>query len=171
MLFSFRHTVESDIVFYTECFQNEEFQYMLYGQYPLKPHQLKKYIANNDKDYKFVFSVDKNGASTIVGFSHFYYTSPDLYTYIGGIHPLYFNSGLGAYASIASISLFLSINNEASLTTGIYKHNTRSLKLHRAIGFSLYKETLDKYILDLNRDTFNNPFVLNLKRRIQYRLI
>lgn len=171
MNFFFKQTTETDLPFYTECFQNKEFQYMLYGNSPLKLCQLANYTAKNNKDYKFVFSSENEGVMVTLGFTHFYYKIDNQYIYIGGIHPDYFNSGLGVSASIAALSLFYDFNGQASFETGIYKHNLRSLRLHLAIGFVITEESKEKYILSLDKEGFNNKFVFNVKKRIKYQLI
>ena len=167
----FKRTSAADLSFYSECFQNSEFQYMLYGNCPLKLCQLEHYIAKSSKDYKFVCSLENHGKKIPIGFVHFYHIKNNQYTYIGGIHPDYFNKGLGALASIAALSLFYDIYGQATFDTGIYKHNLRSLRLHLAIGFVIKEETEEMYILLLNKESFNNSFVLRVKKRINYQLI
>lgn len=172
MLFYFKRTTEADLSFYSECFQNREFQYMLYGDCPLNLRQLDNYIAWNNKDYKFVVSLEKQGKKVAIGFAHFYHNKDNHYTYVGGLHPDLFNSGLGASASIAALSFFFDINGLASIDTGVYKHNLRSLKLNLAIGFVITKETDDMYMLLLNKESFNNNIlVLNIRKRNSYQLI
>lgn len=168
MQFYFKQSTEADLPFYTECFQNEEFQYMLYGDCPLRLSQLENYIAGNGKDYKFVVFADNKSEKIKVGFVHFYHDVDDRYTFIGGIHPVFFNSGLGASASVASLSFFYDINRRASFVTGIYKHNRRSLRLHLAIGFVITEETKEMYVLSLDKKHFDNDFVRSIKNRINY---
>jgi RimJ/RimL family protein N-acetyltransferase len=144
---------------------------MLYGDCPLRLSQLDDYISKNNKDYKFVILLEKDAGIITIGFVHFYHNFDNQYTYVGGIHPDFFNSGLGASASVAALSLFYEINRQASFDTAIYKHNLRSLRLHLAIGFIITKETKDMYMLLLNKENFNNKFVLNIKKRIFYQLI
>ncbi len=172
MNFSFRYSSIKDINFYTECFENEEFQYMLYHNEPLNINRIEHYVLDNGKDLKFVGSVeDKNGVLTDVGFAHFYYKEEGAYTYVGGVHPKYFNHGYGIYASIAMLSLFYDLKPKVKITTGIYKYNQRSLKADLAIGFILTGETEDKYLLKLTKDSFDNDFVRRIKRNMQYRLL
>ena len=171
MNFSFRYSSIRDINFYTECFRNEEFQYMLYHNEPLSINRIEHYVLNNGKDIKFVGSVEGgNGALKDVGFAHFYYKEEGVYTYVGGVHPKYFNHGYGIYASIAMLSLFYDLKPKVKITTGIYKYNQRSLKADLAIGFILTGETEDKYLLKLTKDSFDNDFVRRIKRNMQYRL-
>lgn len=144
---------------------------MLYGDCPLKLSQLDNYISKNNKDYKFVILLEKGAKIITIGFVHFYYNFDNQYTYVGGIHPDFFNSGLGALASVAALSLFYEINRQASFDTAIYKHNLRSLRLHLAIGFIIVNETEEMYFLFLNKENFNNNFVMNVRRRIYYQLV
>ena len=171
MQFSFRRTQDSDYSFYSECFHNDEFQYMMYGSDPLKLHQLEKYISRNDGDLKFVVSAEDRGDSFRVGFAHFYLREDGRYSYVGGLHPAFFNSGIGVLASVAAISLFFDIYPNIALVTGIFKHNTRSLKIHLSLGFKQFRETEEKTILALNKEDFNNDFVRSIRTRIDYRHI
>lgn len=167
----FKRTTESDIPFYTDCFQNREFQYMIYGDSPLNLIQLKNYIDRNDRDYKFVVTLEKHSENVTIGFVHFYYYNENTYTFVGGLLPKYINSGLGVSASIAALSLLFEIKKHVSIETGIYKHNPRSLKIMLAIGFIITEEKKEKYILLLDNDGFNNDFVLNIRKKINYQLI
>lgn len=168
MHFSFRHTSLADIDFYTECFYNDEFQYMLYHNDPINVNNLERYIADNGKDIKFIGSImDEDGFLKDVGFAHFYYKEENAYTYVGGVHPKYFNHGYGVYASIAMLSLIYDLYPNIKITTGIYKHNQRSLKADLAIGFTITSETDDKWLLQLTKDGFNNDFVWRIKSRIR----
>lgn len=171
MKWYFKQATISDLPFYYECFFDKEFQYMLYGNSPLKLSQLENYIAKNSKDYKFVISLDKQVKNCMVGFAHFYHNFDNQYTYVGGIHPNFFNSGLGTLASTAALSLFYDINEQASFDTAIYKHNLRSLRLHLALGFNIIKETEEMYYLSLNKDDFNNDFAMNIRKRLYYQLV
>ena len=120
---------------------------------------------------KFVILLEKQGEKIAFGFVHFYHLIDSQYTYVGGIHPVYFNSGLGAYASVAAISFFCDFNERALLKTSIYKHNLRSLRLHLAIGFVITEERKDMYEMLLDKEHFNNNFVLNVKKRVSYQLV
>lgn len=167
MHFSFRHTSLADIDFYIECFRNDEFQYMLYHNDPINVNNLERYIVKNDKDIKFVGSIiDESGNLKDVGFAHFYFKEENAYTYVGGIHPKYFNHGYGVYASIAMLSLIYDLMPNIKISTGIYKHNLRSLKSDLAIGFTIIKETNEKWILELTKENFNNNFVGRVKLKI-----
>lgn len=168
MRFSFRRASINDIDFYTECFQNEEFQYMLYHNEPLNINRLEHYIIDNGKDLKFIGSIkDDDGCLKDVGFAHFYYKEENAYTYVGGVHPKYFNHEYGVYASIAMLSLIYELMPNIKITTGIYKHNPRSLKADLAIGFTITSETDEKWLLKLTKDGFNNDFVWRIKSRIR----
>lgn len=172
MHFYFKQTTESDLSFYSECFHNSEFQYMLYGNSPLNLNKLRTYIARNSKDYKFVCILENQGKKVTIGFAHFYHNSFNRYTYVGGLHPNYFNSGLGALASVAALSLFYDINGQiTAIDTGVYKHNLRSLKLNLAIGFVITEEKEDMYMLLLDKKCFSNGFVLKMKEKFVYHQI
>lgn len=171
MHFSFRRTSIGDIDFYTECFRNEEFQYMLYHNDPINVNNLERYMADNGKDIKFIGSImDADGNLKDVGFAHFYYKEENAYTYVGGVHPKYFNHGYGVYASIAMLSLMYDLMPNIKISTGIYKHNRRSLKADLAIGFTIINETNGKWILKLTKESFNNNFVGKVKLQINYQL-
>lgn len=170
MVFSFRETSISDTAFYAECFRNDEFRYMIYKNEPIDTNRLDSYVRQKDKDLKFVGSVVNKNELTDIGFAHFYYNEENTYTYVGGIHPNYFNRGYGIYASIAMLALIYDLKGEIAISTGIFKHNVRSLKADLAIGFTIIKETEDKYILALAKNDFNNRFVNKVKQRISYYL-
>lgn len=169
MCFSFRRTSIKDIDFYTECFRNEEFQYMLYYNNPVNINRMEHYLVDNGKDLKFIgYIKGENGCQKEVGFAHFYYKEDNSYTYVGGIHPKFFNHGYGVYASVAMLSLLYDLNPSVKISTGIYKHNSRSLKVDLSIGFIITNETDDKWLLKLTPDGFNNDFVKHIKRKIKY---
>lgn len=171
MHFSFRRTSAKDIDFYIECFRNEEFQFMLYHNDPLNVNSLERYIADNGKDIKFIGSImDEEGNLKDVGFAHFYHKEENAYTYVGGVHPRYFNHGYGVYASIAMLSLIYELMPNIKITTGIYKHNPRSLKADLAIGFTITSETDEKWLLKLTKNGFNNDFVWRIKNKLTYQL-
>ena len=171
MHFSFRHTSLADIDFYTECFYNDEFQYMLYHNDPINVNNLERYIANNGKDIQFIGSImDEDGFLKDVGFAHFYYKEENAYTYVGGVHPKYFNHGYGVYASIAMLSLIYDLMPNIKISTGIYKYNRRSLKADLAIGFTITRETDEKWLLELTKEGFNNDFVHRVKLKMKYQL-
>ena len=169
MQFLFRRSSLSDIGFYAECFCNDEFQYMLYRNDPVNVDRLERYIIDNGKDLKFVGSVkDEQGTLKDIGFAHFYYKEENAYTYVGGICPKYFNHGYGIYASVAILSLIRELKPGVVITTGIYKHNLRSLRADLAIGFTITSETYDKFLLRVPSNGFDNDFVKLVKRKISY---
>ena len=144
---------------------------MMYGNDPLKLHQLEKYISRNNTDLKFVASIEERDERIRIGFAHFYLREDGRYSYVGGLHPTFFNSGVGVSASVSAISLFFDIYPNIDLVTGIFKHNTRSLRIHLALGFKQFRETEEKVILALKREDFNNDFVRSVRTRLEYRLI
>lgn len=167
MQFTFRPPNETDYSFYSECFRNEEFKYMLFGNERLIQDPRDWFMNNNERDLRYVVSLKDNNERSRIGMVLFLRRDNGQYTYLGGIHPRYFNSGLGGYASIAAISLFFDIYPNISLSTGIFKYNTRSINLHMAIGFTITNETTSEYDMELNKDTFNNPFVRQIRQNIQ----
>ncbi len=170
--FFFRQTHTLDIGFYAECFQSREFQNMLYGDEQISLNFLKKYIQYNADDLKFICALQtKEGESVNVGFAHFYHKEQNIYTYVGGIHPKYFNTGIGVYASVAVLDLLYDLKNDSIIKTGVYKYNTRSFKMLQAIGFVVSCDTNDKTMMELSPDSFNNKFVEILKSKISYTYI
>ena len=167
MQFTFRPPNETDYSFYSECFRNEEFKYMLLGNGRLKHDPLDWFTHNNEQDLRYVISLKDKNENSRIGMVLFLLRDDGKYAYLGGIHPRYFNSGLGGYASIAAISLFFDIYPNIPLLTGIFKYNTRSINLHMAIGFTITNETTSEYDMELNKDTFNNPFVRQIRQNIQ----
>ena len=172
MRFIFRPPNETDYSFYSECFQNEEFKYMLFGNERLIQDPLDWFMNNNDSDLRYVVSLNDKNESSRIGMVLFLLRDNGRYTYLGGIHPQFFNSGLGVYVSIAAISLFFEINPYSSyLSTGIFKYNTRSLKAHTAIGFYTTEETDSEYTLMLTKKQFENDFVMKVRNKIQYKMV
>ena len=66
------------------------------------------------------------------------------------------------------LSLLYDLNPSVKISTGIYKHNSRSLKVDLSIGFTITNETDDKWLLKLTPNGFNNDFVKHMKRKIKY---
>ena len=170
MRFVFRKTSFEDIVLYRKCFIDEEFRYMLYCRNAINPDCLERYVAENGTDLKFVGALEMaDGALCDIGFAHFYHKDNGAYTYVGGVLPAYFNSGIGVYASVAMISLLYEIKaTDLVVTTGVYKYNMRSVRLLKAIGFVGVDETADKFILRLTNERFNNGLVARIKERLSY---
>ena len=56
------------------------------------------------------------------------------------------------------------------ISTGIYKYNRRSLKADLAIGFTITRETDEKWLLELTKESFNNDFVRKIKLKMEYQL-
>lgn len=166
MFFQFRLATISDLPLYKHCFANDEFHYMLYNREPIN---IDRYVNHGKDDFVFICSI-KNTQDSFVdfGFVHFYYKEENNYTYVGGLIPEYFNSGLGVYTSIAILDYMFNQIDKLVITTGVFKHNIRSLKMLKKIGFCQIKDVGDKEILKLTASTFNNQFTKHLKQNIIY---
>lgn len=166
MFFQFRLATTSDLPLYKHCFANDEFHYMLYNR---KPINIDRYVNHGKDDFVFICSI-KNTQDSFVdfGFAHFYYKEENNYSYVGGLIPEYFNSGLGVYTSIAILDYMFSQIDKLVITTGVFKHNFRSLKMLKKMGFCQIKDVGDKEILKLTASTFNNQFTKHLKQNIIY---
>ena len=66
------------------------------------------------------------------------------------------------------LSLVYKLIPSVKITTGIYKHNPRSLKADLAIGFTITREADEKWLLELTKDGFNNDFVRKIKLEMEY---
>lgn len=165
MHFEYTKTTPQDLSTYTACLDNPEFSEMLYrGEHV----NLKKYLSDSPGDYKFVGHLVTPAERKPIGFAHFYGRENNVFNYLGGIVPEYFNSGVGLYASVGVLSTFFSIVPNASIITGIYKFNDRSLKVDLALGFVLERETDEKWILSLNPINFQNAFTDKIRQRITF---
>lgn len=165
MHFEYTKTTPLDIDIYTTCLNNPEFSEMLYkGEHV----SLRKYLSNTPGDYKFVGHIVTPSERKPIGFAHFYGRGNSIFNYLGGIVPEYFNSGVGLYASVGMLSTFFNIVPNASIITGIYKFNERSLKVDLALGFILERETEEKWILSLKPSGFQNAFTDKILRRITF---
>jgi RimJ/RimL family protein N-acetyltransferase len=164
MFFQFRPATTSDLPLYKHCFANDEFHYMLYNREPIN---IDRYVNHGKDDFVFICSI-KNTQDSFVdfGFVHFYYKEENNYTYVGGLIPEYFNSGLGVYTSIAILDYMFSQIDKLVITTGVFKHNIRSLKMLNKMGFYQIKENNNKHILKLTKDEFNNNFVKHIRKKI-----
>lgn len=164
MTFQLRKTSLNDIHLYEQCLNSHEFTYMLYHGEQVN---VSKYIADNKQDRKFIVSI-KSTLNRDIGFAHFYRIKDNTYSYVGGLLPSLFNSGLGLYASIAILSYMFEENSNYIFTTGVYNDNIRSLKMVRALGFSEKACLEDKTILCLDYRAFNNELTTLIKHRISY---
>ena len=162
----FKETSFEDNEFYRACFENQEFAKMLY--YP-NGVDINTYIAKSINDHKFI--VLHNNLK--VGFIHFYYNSKlNRYSYVGGLHPSKFNSGLGVYISVCVLDYFFLQNISREVFSGVFSYNLRSYKMMTAIGFKTYGVTSDKILMSLNVDNFNeNEFVNKIKHRVSYHVL
>lgn len=130
---------------------------MLYGGAHVN---IKKYIENNGVDLKYTlsFRYNVNACFDDLGFANCYKKIDGGYTYVGGIDPKYFNSGLGVKGDVAMLSYVFNRHPGIILTTGVYKYNVRSLKLTKAVGFKQIGETDNAIIFKMIKDDFNNDF-------------
>ena len=168
MHLEYTKTTQQDLNTYTACLDNPEFSEMLYRGELVN---LKKYLSDSQGDYKFVGHLVTPAERKPIGFAHFYRRENNVFNYLGGIVPYFFNSGVGLYASVGVLSTFFSIVPNASIITGIYKFNERSLKVDLALGFVLERETEEKWILSLNPINFQNAFTDKVRQRITFSYI
>lgn len=163
---TFRATSFEDEGFYRACFENAEFAKMLY--YP-NGMDINAYIAKSINDHKFVV-LYKNEK---IGFVHFYYNSKlNKYTYVGGLHPSKFNTGLGVYISVCILDYFFSQRKSKEIFSGVYSYNIRSYRMMKAIGFETYGISDDKILMTLSVDDFSEKeFVDKIKRRVSYSML
>lgn len=163
---TFKKTTIEDEDIYKACFENDEFAKMLY--YP-NGVDIKTYIAESAVDYKFVVLYQEEK----IGFIHFYYNSLlNKYTYVGGLHPSKFNSGLGVYLSVAILDYMFAKIERKEIFSGVFSYNNRSYKMLLAIGFKVYKQTTEKHMMSLTLKDFNNSeFVNRIKQRVKYTVI
>lgn len=161
--FRIRETDELSMPLFQACFSNQEFCEMLYNGAHVN---LRKYIEQNNTDFKYTCSlVLHDGTLSDIGFANCY-KNGESYTYVGGIDPLYFNSGLGVKADIAMLSFIYDKHPLINLTTGVYKFNVRSLKLTKAVGFYRIGETESSVLFKMSKSDFYNPFVERMLRNI-----
>lgn len=139
---------------------------MLYGGAHVN---IKKYIENNGIDIKYTcsFKFSEHDYLCDLGFANCYKKEDGTYTYIGGIDPKFFNSGLGVKGDIAMLSYIFSKHTDIILTTGVYKYNVRSLKLTRAVGFRPIRETDTVVLFQMDKANFHNTFVKSILNNIR----
>ena len=159
--FRFRLTDESSIPLLQCCFSNKEFCDMLYNGDTVN---VNKYIENNGTDLKYTcsFRYPNNTSFIDLGFANCYKKADGSYTYIGGIDPRYFNSGLGVKGDIAMLSYIFNKHPDIILTTGVFKYNIRSLKLTKSVGFNPINETETKVLYRMEKKDFYNPLVIKV---------
>ena len=120
---------------------------------------VNNYIKQNGIDIKYTLSMLRcDGKYIDLGFANCY-KGENSFTYVGGIDPDFFNSGLGVKADIAMLSYIYKLHPYIILTTGVYKFNIRSLKLTKAVGFVPIGETEDTILYRMSKSSFDNPFV------------
>ena len=165
--FKIRTTDASSLNLFRNCFSNKEFSRMLYDDAPVN---ITKYIESNVDDIKYTLSFRYSNDATYVdlGFANCYKKNDGTYTYVGGIDPCYFNSGIGVKANIAMISYIYSKHPNIVLTTGIYKYNIRSIKMNEAIGFKKTGTTESKILYGIKKSDFDNIFVRKILENIVY---
>lgn len=156
--FRIRVTDESSIPLFQSCFSNKEFCDMLYNGESIN---INRYIENNGIDLKYTCSFRYSSDTSFcdLGFANCYKKVDGTYTYVGGIKPQYFNSGLGLKGDVAMLSFIFNKNPDIILTTGVYKFNVRSLKLTKSVGFCPINETETKVLYRMKKEDFYNPFV------------
>lgn len=163
--FRIRTTDETSIPLLQSCFSNKEFCNMLCGGANVN---IKKYIENNGIDIKYTCSFRFHDEEMYLdlGFANCYKKDDGAYTYVGGINPQYFNSGLGVKGDIAMLSYIFDKHPNIKLTTGVYKYNVRSIKLTQAVGFYPIGETDSVMLFRMKKENFYNPFVKRILESI-----
>lgn len=163
--FQIRSTDDSSLPLLQCCFSNKEFCNMLYGDAHVN---INKYIENNGVDIKYTcsFRTSNNTPYYDLGFANCYKKADGCYTYIGGINPQYFNTGLGVKGDVAMLSFIFDRHPNIKLTTGVYKYNVRSIKLTQAVGFYPIGETDSVMLFRMEKENFHNPFVERIQKVI-----
>ncbi len=158
----FRIVSADDKNMYQDCFRNSEFYTMLFGQTRLN---IDKMLSVEKGAYKFsLFSEDGD----FLGFSQFFHKDGDIFSFIGGISPIYFNSGLGVYGSVCIIDFLFNSIGAKGIITGVFKYNTRSLRMLNAIGFKSTSTFEDKILMSLSRYDFSNSFNQIILEKTKY---
>lgn len=165
MNFVFRPSTIDDYQLYESCLDNREFLFMLYNGEHI---DINQYIRKETNVIKLISLLDTSQGLVKIGFCHFYHKiGTNQYTFVGGIKPLLFNKGLGLYSSVAILNcLFQSSLQKLEIKSGVYKHNPRSSRMLKSIGFKLSASGHDKYVLTLNSADFYNDFVQKILSKV-----
>ncbi len=161
----FRTPKDLDLPDYKACLENSEFKWMLYGR---QRFDIKRFLKKEDNSQKYsVFSSD----GFFIGFVQFFYKGTNQVSFLGGIAPWLFNSGIGLKACVCILeSLFK--KEKMDVITGVYLYNLRSLKMLKAIGFVETSCGHEKVILKLEWSKFNNnTFNRRILDKIAYEIV
>lgn len=169
MVFRFHSPSEADISLYEKCFQNDEFCTSLYGHNNVN---LKRFVSVEKGVLKYVTEkLDIETGYEPIGFAHFYPAKNGSLTYVGGITPELFNVGIGVRANIAMLTFVFQCEPKCEILAGVFKYNTRSLKMLIASGFKHMCSNEKRYILSLKKEDFENDFVNRIMSDIEYVII
>ncbi len=156
---------DSDFPNYKACLENDEFKRMLYGG---QRFDINRFLKKEKNILKYsVFS--SNGI--FIGFVQLFYKQNNQASFLGGVLPIFFNSGLGLKACVCILD-YIFRKGIMEVITGVYFYNLRSLKMLKAIGFTETSLIQDKVILTLEKTRFNdNDFNKNILDRIRYEIV
>ncbi len=138
---------------------------MLYG---CQSFDIKRFLKKEENCLKYsVFS----SVGNFIGFVQFFYKRKNQVSFLGGVTPNLFNSGIGVKACVCILD-YLFQKDIMEVITGVYLYNLRSLKMLEAIGFVETSLVHEKVILKLERLKFNdNDFNRNILGKISYEII
>ena len=162
--FVLRKVIPSDISLFQQCFDNKEFAHNIGEVDPMKIISLKS------PHVVLIVSILKQNEKCDIGFCSFYHQETGSYLYLGGIHPKYFDSGYGLYASIAVLSYMFDVMEADEINTVVYNYNKRSLRMLLSIGFIETKTENNLHVLKLGKKVFPNEFAKLIKQKIDYQV-
>lgn len=156
---------DSDLPNYKACLENNEFKKMLYG---CQRFDINRFLKKEKNILKYsVFT--SNGI--FIGFVQLFYKQNNRASFLGGVAPNFFNSGLGVKACVFILD-YIFHKDILNVITGVYLYNLRSLKMLKAIGFVETSLIQDKVILTLDKTRFNdNNFNKIILDKIRYKII
>jgi RimJ/RimL family protein N-acetyltransferase len=161
MNFIFKKSDKNDIPFYAKLLRNKE--WLSSGGFSRPDYfetddDIANYIKHIHKDdMKCVVKFEETNET--IAFCHFSKAKDGYIEYYGGVRYDLINKGYGVYAAICIIDYYYNSHNKISLIkANVIETNSRSLRLHEAIGFQRIGEKFinhNRYsVLELKKENF-----------------
>lgn len=163
ILFKIKNATKDDADIYNECLHSAEFRYNFGENINIGfINQLKK------PNKKYILSIQKGENWQPFGFANFVLQERQQYFFSGGCLPTFFNSGKGFLACYNMVNYIFKKKIATDINTTVWKHNKRSLKMLRKIGFKITDDLGIQYVLKCKEISIDSDFYEWLQEKTSF---
>ena len=125
------------------------------------------YFLPSNYEVKYVVVRENEGVTKKISIMTFMKDKRDGVFWIAGFVPTRMqNKGLGLYGAIASLHELFKLYPQCEVISASYSFNTRSVRVSKSIGFSMYVQDECHFEGSLTKEQFDNEFVFRVKKRL-----